>query len=118
MELPQPDADQMSSVPRLEKNVNLLSEELHLLRQHVDAQFERQREYIDLVVARERAELMAALLARFDGKFDMERSEYEAKLADFRKDMDRKFAWMIAGFASVMLGLVGVIAGQVALFFR
>jgi hypothetical protein len=114
MELPQPDADQMSSVPQLEKNVNFLSEELHLLRQHVDAQFERQREYIDLLVARERAELLVTLLARFDEN----RKENEAKLADFRKDMDRKFTWMIAGFASVMLGLAGVIAGQVALFFR
>lgn len=36
---------------------------------------------------------------------------FMAKLGEFRRDMDRKFMWMIAG-------LVGVIAGQVALYFR
>ena len=64
------------------------------------------------------AELKVDLLEKMGEKFDASRRETDAKLADFRKDMDRKFMWMIAGLVGVVAGLVGVIAGQVALFFR
>lgn len=88
-----------------------LSEEMHLLKQHFDEKFAGQREHLELVVARERAELKLALQEHINEKIDVARKETDAKLADFRRDMDRKFMWMIAA-------LVGVIAGQVALFFR
>lgn len=91
-----------------------LSEELHLLKQHVDNQFTR----VELLIDRERersqrliAELKAELVELINEKFDSARRETDSKLGEFRRDMDRKFMWMIAG-------LVGVIAGQVALYFR
>lgn len=133
MELPKPEDDQISAVPQLkEKNVDQLSEELHLLKQHVDNQFARQREYVDhqfakveVLIERERehaqrliAELKSSLIELINEKFDAARKETGAKLADFRRDMDRKLMWMIAALVGVMAGLVGVIAGQVALFFR
>lgn len=122
MELPERDDDQISTAsPVKEKKVNQLSEELHLLKQHVDSQFAR----VELFFEREReqtqrlvAELKAELIELINEKFDAARKETDAKLTEFRKDMDRKFMWMIAGLVGVMAGLVGVIAGQVALFFR
>ena len=126
MELPKPDDDQISAAqPKEENSVNQLSEELHLLKQHVENQFARQREYADLMFERERehvekliVELKGSLVELINTKMDAARKETDAKLADFRRDMDRKFMWMIAGLVGVMAGLVGVIAGQVALFFR
>jgi hypothetical protein len=126
MELPKPEGDQISAVSQMEeKKVNQLSEELHLFKQHVDGQFARQRESadsqsarIELLIECEReragrliAEFKIELVELINRKFDEVRRDADTKLADLRKDMDRKFMCMMAG-------LVGVIAGQVALFFR
>lgn len=107
MELPSQDTRPSSPEPDLENEVSHLSEELHLLNQHVDDQSALQRE----TFLRLMSEMKADLLERMDGKFEAARRETEVKLADLRKDIDHKFMWMLAG-------LVGVIAGQVALFFR